>query len=100
MARSQRLLVLLLLAGSSFLLAPPARPAPDPLFRRGDSNADGALNLTDAISTLNHLFIAGPAVPCEDAADADDDGRLNLTDAVYSLNHLFIAGPPPPEPID
>lgn len=67
-------------------------------FRRGDANADGDLNLTDAIFTLNGLFLGGPQPPCADAADADDSGTLNLTDAVFSLNYLFQSGPVPPEP--
>ena len=67
-------------------------------FRRGDATADGDLNLTDAVRTLNHLFLGGPAPDCEDAADANDSGDLNLTDAVFTLNHLFGGGAPPPDP--
>ncbi len=67
-------------------------------FRRGDTNADGRVNLSDAVATLNFLFVAGAAPPCGDAADADDTGELNLTDGVYSLNFLFLAGPSPPAP--
>ena len=43
-------------------------------FLRGDATADGNLNLTDAVFTLNHLFLGGPAPDCADAADADDNG--------------------------
>ena len=32
----------------------------EPRFRRGDSNADGTLNITDGIYVLNFLFLGGP----------------------------------------
>jgi hypothetical protein len=66
-------------------------------FRRGDSNADGDLNIADPVFTLNGLFLGGP-IPCRDAADSDGTGRLELTDAVHALNHLFLGGPEPPAP--
>jgi hypothetical protein len=68
------------------------------LFRRGDSDSNGAMNLTDAVFTLNHLFLSGPAPTCLDAADADDNAKLNISDAIYVLNHLFLGGPAPPAP--
>ncbi len=74
-------------------LAPDTAP-----FRRGDANADGELNLTDAVFTLGALFL-GEAMPtCADAADADDSGSIDLTDPVFLLNHLFAGGPAPGEP--
>ncbi|MBI4603022.1 MAG: hypothetical protein HY721_13775 [Planctomycetes bacterium] len=75
-------------------------PAPDaPMrFLRGDTDGNGASNLTDAVSLLAHLFLSGPALPCADAADADDDGQLALTDAVLALDFLFRGGPRPPAP--
>jgi hypothetical protein len=76
----------------------PPSPSAEPLFRRGDSDASGALNITDAIFTLSHLFLSGPAPGCRDAADSDDDGTLQITDAVYALNRLFGGGPTLPPP--
>jgi hypothetical protein len=67
-------------------------------FRRGDADANGAVNITDAIFTLSHLFLGGPAPGCLDAADADDDGALKITDAIYLLAGLFLGGPQPPAP--
>jgi hypothetical protein len=67
-------------------------------FRRGDANADGAFNLSDAVALLSYLFQAAPPPPCADAADCDDDGALVLTDPVYALDYLFRQGPPPPAP--
>lgn len=68
------------------------------LFRRGDTNQDGRLDLTDAVRTLLYLFASGEKPACSDAADADDDGALTLADAVSSLNYLFRGGRPPPPP--
>ena len=69
-----------------------------PRFRRGDVDGLGSVDLTDAIRTLNFLFLGGSAPDCFDAADADDSGRLELTDAILTLNVLFLGTgqiPPP-----
>ncbi|MEM7165625.1 MAG: dockerin type I repeat-containing protein [Planctomycetota bacterium] len=71
----------------AYAIAPPAGV----LFRRGDTNGDGALNIADAIYLLGNLFpIATPnPIDCEDAADANDDGSRNIADAVAILGSLF-----------
>jgi hypothetical protein len=69
-----------------------------PAFRRGDANADGSVNLSDAVATLNWLFRGTTAVGCEAAADSDGNLRLNLSDPVRLLNHLFLGGPAPAAP--
>jgi hypothetical protein len=56
---------------------------------RGDLSASGALEVTDAILLLRHLFMAED-VACPEAGDYDDDGSLTVTDAIRLL--LFIAG--------
>ena len=64
------------------------------VFRRGDSNDDGAVDLADAVFTLRSLFSSvGESPGCRDAADANGDGTLEVTDAIYELNHLFLGGP-------
>jgi len=70
----------------------------DPVFRRGDSDDNGEVNLTDAVNVLNWLFQQGPSPGCQDAADSDDNGAANLTDAVLVLQHLFQQGAPPAAP--
>jgi len=70
-----------------------------PQFRRGDSDNNGAVNITDAINTLNWLFQGNtPAPTCLDAADADDNGDTNITDAIFTLAFLFSGGVVPPDP--
>ena len=67
-------------------------------FRRGDADDNGAVNLTDAVRLLGHLFQGGTAPSCPDAADMDDDAALKITDAVYLLASLFRGGAAPPPP--
>ena len=72
----------------------------DAPFRRGDSNADGLRDLTDAIFILFHLFLCGAEPGCEKSADSDDSGVLDLSDAVHLLGHLFLGGPAPASPLE
>jgi len=69
-----------------------------PAFVRGDCNADGEINISDAISGLVYLFGGGPTPPCIDSCDANDDGRQDLSDAVATLTYLFLGGDPLPPP--
>jgi hypothetical protein len=71
-----------------------------PVFRRGDADGNGNLELTDAIYVLDNQFLGGPNPSCMDAADIDDNGAYDLTDAIFSLNFQFLGGsiPPPPGP--
>jgi hypothetical protein len=69
-----------------------------PRFRRGDSNGDGGIDLSDAVYTLNHLFRGGPEPACLEAADSDDNGAIDVTDPVRLLDHLFRGGPAPEPP--
>jgi len=84
-----------------YLTALGASSGPPPeLFRRGDVNVDGGVNIADAIRLLNALFVPGSPQPdCYDSADVNDDGGNNVADAVYLLNALFVPGsdnPPAP----
>ncbi|MCZ6795926.1 MAG: Kazal-type serine protease inhibitor domain-containing protein [Planctomycetota bacterium] len=67
-------------------------------FRRGDTNQDGIVDLSDSISLLAWLFLGGPAPFCLDSGDSNDDGANDISDASWSLIFLFLGGPPPPDP--
>ena len=67
-------------------------------FRRGDTNADGIVDITDGVKTLDFLFLGGEGPSCLDAADSDDSGVIELTDASYTFSFLFLGGPQPPNP--
>jgi len=73
-------------------------PEPKPRFVRGDANADGQRNITDAVFVLNFLFGSGEDPTCMDTADINDDGSVNITDGVYVLNFLFASGSDPLSP--
>jgi hypothetical protein len=68
------------------------------VFRRGDADGLGSVQLTDAVGLLNFLFGGRAPPPCMEAADADDSGSVQLTDAVRILNFLFSGGDAPPAP--
>ncbi len=69
-------------------------------FRRGDTNDDGRVNITDGVFVLNFLFTnIVDKVPCPESSDANDDGDINITDGLFILNHLFaVDGIAPPAP--
>ncbi len=67
-------------------------------FIRGDTNADGGINIADAIFLLGYLFGGQGEPSCLDSGDANDDGGLNVADAISILSHLFAGTgdlPPP-----
>lgn len=62
----------------------------------GDSDYNGAVNISDAVYLIAYIFGAGPAPrPVWQAGDADCNGSLNISDAVYLLAYIFGAGAPP-----
>ena len=67
-------------------------------FRRGDSNADRVVNLSDAIAVLSYLFTGGAAPVCLDSSDANDDAKVDISDALSLLGFLFLGNAPPPPP--
>lgn len=78
-------------------------PASAPRFVRGDCNADGKINIADAVMLLNYMFLKGPPCSCADAGDVDDLGSHNVTDAIRILCWLFSSTclpPSPPTPVD
>ena len=67
-------------------------------FFRGDSNLDAVIDISDALYTLNALFLQAAPLDCPDAADTDDNGAINITDPVFLLTFLFQGGRAPPPP--
>lgn len=67
-------------------------------FLRGDANGDGAVDISDPLRILGHLFLGDPAPPCPAAADAADEGEITISSAVRILGFLFLGGPPPAPP--
>jgi hypothetical protein len=74
------------------------RLPPGVIFRRGDCNDDGAVDISDAVSTLGSLFLGDGDPACDDACDSNDDGAVDLSDALATLGVLFLGEgemPPP-----
>ena len=72
-----------------------------PIFKRGDFDASGETDFTDALRVLGFLFIGGsenPPTPCRDAADADNNGSVELNDALTVLRFLFLGTVQIPDP--
>ncbi|MGQ9589773.1 MAG: hypothetical protein ACUVYA_05715, partial [Planctomycetota bacterium] len=86
----------LALALASGAWAPAARS--ESPFVRGDATANGAVDLSDGIAILLHLFAGTDLPPCIEAANANGDGSLDLADPVCLFSHLFLGAPPPPPP--
>jgi len=84
---------------AEFGLPPFDHPTMQPYFVRGDSNDDGAVDISDAIHGLQFLFTGGEIV-CEDASDNNDDGALDIADPIALLARLFGGAPPLPLPSD
>ena len=61
-------------------------------FKRGDVDQSGTINITDSVSLLNWLFVAGRKPPCLDAANVNDDDVIDISDAIAGLNCLFVGG--------
>jgi hypothetical protein len=86
------------------LPAPPPVP-PAPVFRRGDLNADGKVNVTDVAVVIEELLGGSVLTPsthesplCPDAVDANDDGVRDVSDVLYLARFVFSGGPQPPAP--
>lgn len=68
-----------------------------PIFRRGDPNGDGSVDVSDAVSMLQYLF-EGLPISCVDAADFADNGSVNIADPVGLVGFLFGGESPPAQP--
>ncbi len=71
---------------------------PERFFVRGDANADGGIDISDAIYSLRYVLGGARRPPCMDTADANDDGLVNLADVMRILRFLFVHQGPLPEP--
>jgi hypothetical protein len=81
--------------GSCTILVRPETGTP---FHRGDPNGSGAIDIADAIYTLNYLFASGPAPTCMESGDTDNSGQIDIADPISLLGYIFSQGTPPAEP--
>lgn len=59
-----------------------------PYDHYGDINSDGAIDLTDAILSMQILNQVHPADPINPDSDIDGNGRTGLEEALYILQHI------------
>ena len=62
---------------------------------RGDSNHDGAVNVSDASYLSNYLYSGGPEPACMNEADVNSDSAINIFDITHIIGYLYMEGPPP-----
>ncbi len=69
-------------------------------FVRADAEGDMDVEMSDAIFTLQALYVPGSdTLECKDAGDSDDNGSIEMSDAIYTLKYLYVPGAPePPTP--
>jgi hypothetical protein len=66
------------------------RSEPSEVYRRGDADGNGQVELTNAVGTLGFLFQGFREPACLDAADSNDSGVVDIGDAINTLNVLFL----------
>ncbi|MBI4586247.1 MAG: PKD domain-containing protein [Planctomycetes bacterium] len=69
-----------------------------PIFRRGDVDGSGTVDISDPINNLFLQFLGTFDPTCKDALDDDDSGAIDIADPIFSLTSQFIGGPPQPAP--
>ena len=69
------------------------------VYKRGDANCDGCVNVLD-VFTMRSILFAGGVQPCgcRDALDANGDLQFTASDVVFLLQYISAAGAPPPFP--
>jgi hypothetical protein len=65
------------------------------VYQSGDANADGLVDLADAIRILNYLYKSGEEPDPLESGNANADEIIDIGDAVWLLNYLFKSGPSP-----
>jgi hypothetical protein len=60
------------------------------VFRRGDVDDSGALDITDAVNSLVFQFLGSFQPPCLDALDVDDSGAVDISDPILGLAFQFL----------
>ncbi|NIP43144.1 MAG: hypothetical protein GWO41_02785 [candidate division Zixibacteria bacterium] len=64
----------------------------------GDANADYNVNISDAVSIVNYVFVGGNPPDPYDIGDVNCDSSVNVSDAVSIINFVFIGGYSPCDP--
>ncbi len=61
----------------------------------GDANADGHIDISDAVYIINYIFANGPTPNPTVRGDADCSGNIDISDVVFLINYIFAGGQTP-----
>jgi|GEM_PF-1535238 len=64
-------------------------------FLCSDVNADGTVDISDAVYLIAYIFSGGSAPQPLLAGDANHDGMVDISDVVYLIAYIFSGGPAP-----
>jgi hypothetical protein len=64
-------------------------------YYRGDTDADGEINILDIVYLINFKYKEGPEPDPWVAGDVNCDLEINILDVVYLINFKYKDGPPP-----
>lgn len=64
-------------------------------FVNGDVNADGTVDMSDAVYLIGFIFTNGPAPNPPTLGDVNCDSRVDVSDVVYLSSYIFFDGPEP-----
>jgi len=67
-------------------------------YVRGDMNGDGSIDIADAFTAEDYLFLGGADPTCLAALDSNDDHQVDIADIIHLLTYLFLGGMEPAAP--
>ncbi|HER00590.1 MAG TPA: hypothetical protein ENO22_14730 [candidate division Zixibacteria bacterium] len=67
----------------------------NPGYICGDANSDQSVNVSDAVTIINYVFVGGSQPDPLASADANCDTTVNVSDAVWIINYVFVGGSAP-----
>jgi hypothetical protein len=76
--------------GQCLVLIPPRA-----VFRRGDANGSGPVDISDAIFILGYLFLGSAKPQCLEACDVNNDAAIDISDGIALPGCLFPGYGPP-----
>jgi hypothetical protein len=85
-------------AVESYLNARYFEDEPRAVFRRGDWDGSGVVDITDSLNRLGFLFLGLTPTECDDAGDFDNSGAIDISDSLNELTFLFLGTVTPPPP--
>jgi C1A family cysteine protease len=67
----------------------------EPSYICGDVNDDLTVNVSDAVSIINYVFVGGDAPDPYESGTVNCDTTVDVSDAVWIITFVFVGGDPP-----